>query len=229
MFSDKFGLTEDVLLGRKTMTRRIAYTKEMKHRAKRNLCNDGRLALYDGSELVAVSKYRLGEELAIAQSYKQCWNIYQKRWESYNDPSNWITPDVILGDSVQETAGWNNKMSVKADLMPYRIRITGIKAERLQDISYDDCRYEGIIPVTWRQWHKQDIDDFSPQRYTDHDVWTLEKFREGIEDPWAESEPGEFVATTPQVAFAVLIFKMMGKRMWYDNPWVFAYTFELIK
>ena len=69
MFSDKFGLTEDVLSGRKTMTRRIAYTKEMKHRVKRNLCNDGRLALYDGSEIVAVSKYRLGEELAIAQSY----------------------------------------------------------------------------------------------------------------------------------------------------------------
>ena len=34
---------------------------------------------------------------------------------------------------------------------------------------------------------------------------------------------------TKKAAFAVLIFKMMGKKLWYDNPWVFAYTFELIK
>lgn len=218
MFSDKFGLTEDVLLGRKTMTRRIAYTKEMKHRVKSNLYNGDRLALYDGSELVAVSKYRIGEEVAISQPYK---DIIAAITPSFGSPHAY--------DSLRNEAGWNNKMFVRADLMPHRIRITGIKAERLQDISYDDCRYEGIIPVTFRQWHKQDIDDFSPQRYTDHDVWTLEKFREGIEDSWAESEPGEFMTTTPQVAFAVLIFKMMGRRMWYDNPWVFAYTFELIK
>jgi hypothetical protein len=47
-------------------------------------------------------------------------------------------------------------------------------------------------------------------------------------DTWAESHPDEFMADSPQTAFAVLIFKMMGKKVWDSNPFVFAYSFKLI-
>lgn len=111
----------------------------------------------------------------------------------------------------------------------HKIEITDIKVERLQDINVEDCEEEGIIPVTWRQYHKQDWDDLSPQRYTDHDVWTLPIFKEGILDPWAESHPDEFMADEPKTAFYVLIRKMMGVKKWESNPYVFAYSFKLIK
>ena len=41
--------------------------------------------------------------------------------------------------------GWHNKMFVRADLMPHRIRITNVRVERLQDISDEDCLKEGIV------------------------------------------------------------------------------------
>lgn len=33
--------------------------------------------------------------------------------------------------------------------MPHQIRITGIRCERLQDISDEDCMKEGVVDVTY--------------------------------------------------------------------------------
>ena len=229
MFSDRYGLTQAVLDGKKTMTRRIikgnfecikAYNANFEwHFIADTL---------DGESIEIKPIYQIGEKVAVAQRYEECWKIYQQRWESYN-PSNWRTPNAILGNSVNETPGWKNKMFVKAKYMPYRIRITGIKVEKLQDISIEDCEKEGIIHVNWRQYLKQDIDDFSPQTYKDHNIWTLPIFEESFLDSWAEQKQGEFAAVLPDIAFAVLIDNISGKGTWMRNPWVFAYEFELIK
>ena len=55
MFSDKFGLTEAVLSGRKTQTRRI--------------CPDG-TPLGNWAETVKKSRYQVGEVVAVAQRYR---------------------------------------------------------------------------------------------------------------------------------------------------------------
>ena len=125
--------------------------------------------------------------------------------------------------------GCTNKMFVRADLMPHRIRIKNIKVERLQDISDVDCRKEGIIHVNWRQYLKQDVYDFTPQKYKEHSLWTLPIFEESFLDSWAEKKPGEYAAESAKVAFAVLIDKISGKGAWNRNPWVFAYEFELLR
>ena len=49
-----------------------------------------------------------------------------------------------MTDDLRDKPGWNNKMFVRADLMPHRIKITGIKLERLQDISEEDIYKEGF-------------------------------------------------------------------------------------
>ena len=121
MFNDKYGLTQAVLEGRKTQTRRT-------------FLKPGEDTLLDGitpEYLISVrSRYKVGETIAIAQSYAD------------------ITPQV---DWVQcmirkETLGWNNKMFVRAEDMPHHIRITKIRIERLQDIKSEDCLKEGL----WR-------------------------------------------------------------------------------
>ena len=120
-------------------------------------------------------------------------------------------------------------MFVGAKYMPHSIRITDIKVEKLQDISIEDCEKEGIIRVSWRQYLKQDIDDFSPQPYKDHHLWALPIFEESFIDSWAEQKEGEFAATSADVAFAILIDRISGKGTWMSNPWVFAYAFALQK
>lgn len=225
----RFGLEQAVIARQKEMTRRkVCFPKDIRDKNMENAvrCIDkkGRVyfTFYTAKTFVDIyPRYQIGERVALAQSYKDAG--YEP---GRNIPLKEHGDLQVRADSL---AGWTNKMFVRADLMPHVIKITDIKAERLQDISDEDCLREGIIPVTWRQWHDQDINDHSPQRYTDHSVWTLEKFREGIEDPWADSEPDEYMGSTAKAAFAVLIFKLQSRKAWERNEWQFAYTFKLEK
>ena len=130
MFNDQYGLTEAVLDGRKTQTRRIAYEKPFKHIRSCGFCTEGKdkgkLAINDGNEIVAKSTYKIGEIVAVAQRYKDI---------PFNN-------EIFKGAGL--SIGWGNKMFVKSDLMPHQIKITNIRCERLQDISTDDCMKEGI-------------------------------------------------------------------------------------
>ena len=211
MFNDKFGLTDAVLAELKTMTRRE--DKKLNHPLVADISDWGidekgkayvSITYSTGLNENVYPAYQPGEKVAIAQPYKQCWDIYQKQWESYNDPSSWRTPDAILGDSVQETAGWANKMFVKAEYMPHHILITDLKFERLQDISDEDIMREGIMEGefmnTWDRYYY---------------------------DSWGDV-PNHITFPTARAAFASLIDRISGRGTWERNPWVFAYEFKLI-
>lgn len=130
MFNDQYGLTQAVLYGRKTQTRRIAYEKPFKRICSCGFIMEGKdkgkLAINDGNEIVAKSTYKMGEVVAVAQRYSDIPFV--------NDIFIRAVP-----------IGWSNKMFVKSDLMPHQIKITNIRCERLQDISTDDCMKEGIF------------------------------------------------------------------------------------
>lgn len=130
MFNDQYGLTQAVLDGRKTQTRRIAYEKPFKYKRCCGFITEGtdkgKLSINDGNEIVAKSTYKIGEVVAVAQRY--C--------------------DIPFANDIFIRAvpiGWSNKMFVKSSLMPHQIKITNIRVERLQDISTDDCMKEGIF------------------------------------------------------------------------------------
>ena len=74
------------------------------------------------------SRYKVGEVVAVAQKYKDIA----------------LDVPVELAAELIKQPGWNNKMFVRADLMPHHIRITNIRVERLRDISEEDCLKEGI-------------------------------------------------------------------------------------
>lgn len=114
MFNDKYGLTEAVLGGRKTMTRRIMNPQPSWVSGDGHIYNDSNPATY-----------KVGEIVAVSQPYKDVFT------------NGLVNPFVAK-------AGWTNKMFVRADLMPHQIRITNIRIERLQDISDEDVYKEGF-------------------------------------------------------------------------------------
>lgn len=196
MFSDKFGLTQAVLEGRKTQTRRIIPARIINYADttcfltfdKKPLSEEQKdykcYKTCDGDyvDIRDFAAYRVGEIVAIAQSYKdaQC-DYYFHRGLS----------------------GWNNKMFVRADEMPHRIRITNVRVERLQDISEEDCLNEGISVSS------------PPLKY--------------MSGYWTHHTDNLKMFNTPREAFATLIDKTCGKGTWDSNPWVFVYDFELLK
>lgn len=133
MFSDKFGLTEAVLSGRKTQTRRIIPNCAGVRQSP--FCKSG---IEDSHGYELKSKYHVGEVVAIAQSYKDM-NYSSAALD--RNPKDYTNIRGTLGDS----KGWCNKMFVRAAACKHHIRITNVRVERLQDISDEDCIKEGVI------------------------------------------------------------------------------------
>lgn len=213
MFNDKFSLTQAVLEGRKTMTRRIikcprTFRGEWVagfniHRSPSDKKIVGFPCMYDADEREfdmgeILPKYELGEVVAIAQSYMDVDRFHRKgKNAAYLEYLDSILPELKLHP------GWVNKMFVKADLMPHHIKITGIKVERLQDISDEDCLKEGII-------HAYTDNDGIKRYHTPH------------------TKKGYLSTDVAQQSFAFLIDKVSGKGTWESNPFVFAYEFVLV-
>lgn len=183
MFNDRYGLTQAVIEGRKTMTRRIVPTKTRLRRALAVIHDEPHGS--EQEEYLKSAYYKVGEIVAVAQNYANAFSS--------------IRGIPVYG--ADRSPGWGNKMFVRADLMPHQIRITGIKCERLQDISDADCLKEGI------------------RYFPEINTFYFEDIRR---------EEG-FYFDNPREAFAALIDKVSGRGTWASNPWVVAYEFELVK
>ena len=147
--------------------------------------------------------YKVGDIVAIAQPYKDIIESLP------------MYSDAILDEKgvprKEFKAGWTNKMFVKADLMPHHIRITDVKVERLQDISKEDCLKEGIIFLESLSIIGEDAYFFTVKHKVRQMYDNILKF-----------------FSSPQRAYADLIDKISGKGTWESNPWVVAYSFELV-
>ena len=185
MFNDRYGLTNAVIEGRKTMTRRLIPDEFF------GLTWDtrGNTLVYENEygDFIDVrhskyTRYKLGEVVAVSQCY--------------NDVVQEFTDLAFV-------PGSTNKMFVRADLMPHQIRITGIRCERLQDISDEDCVKEGVRVGS-----------------------------QALEYPYYFIDTKRFLICdykSPRRAFAALIDKVSGRGTWDRNPWVVVYEFELVK
>lgn len=137
MFNTMYGLEQAVLDGRKTMTRKVITNKvAIAH------CEKGYTDL-----ALNYAAYQVGDVVAIAQSYMDIAIGISGKYKhacitDKNDLDTWCK--YVDMQHIYPNA-YNNKMFVKADLMPHHIRIINIRVERLQDISDEDCLREGII------------------------------------------------------------------------------------
>lgn len=212
MFNDKYGLTEAVLSGRKTQTRRIikpqptfnenhgivwrgfAYGLSLQLDEIKGSCKN----FITGTEYdKSCNRYRVDEVVAVAQSYK---NAGYSKYAINRAPKT-----MEIRGHMEQSEGWTNKMFVRAEACKNRIRITNVRVERLQDIPDEDCIKEGVIKG----------------RVGSEDT----HFMDAYYVPNMPLEP----CVTPQRAYAALIDRISGKGTWESNPYVFVYDFELVK
>ena len=201
MFNDQFGLTQAVLDGRKTQTRRVIHFPERANGINAMLLPDGNtisyftkkgnpVAIIDGVYCHSFYKpctpqYFIGEVVAIAQSY----NVAKVTCLDYLRATG--------NKGVGYVKGFSSKMYVLPDLMPHHIRITNIRIEQICNVTDEDAIKEGVklYEGVYYGSDSYGFDGFN-DRYYPH----------------------------PQYAYIGLI-ERMGMR---PSDWVFVYDFELV-
>jgi hypothetical protein len=180
----------EVVSGRKTQTRRIMNPPPNSS----NLKN-------------AKSLYRNGEVLYLKEPYCQdcdyVENVNSKGWDA-----NGRILYRYSGDEISEHAKdsdlfghWEDERFMPARYARYFIEITYVRAERLQDISDEDCIKEGIAEQRWNGLH--------PKVFYVIPKMTCELY------------------VFPCSAYADLIDKIYGKGTWESNLFVWVYDFKL--
>lgn len=200
-FSKRYGLEQAVIARLKNKTRRIIKGDFEDVKAYHaNGCWHFIADTKDGDSIELKPTYEMGETVAIAQSYEDVYLGFSNP-QARHEYSLRVSCLHHTGD-LHSIAGWTNKMFVKSNLMPNRIRITDIKLKRLQDISEEDAIREGV-----EKWMDGYIVTGIIERWQHHNV----------------------CFDTPREAFAALIDKLSGKGTWESNPWVFDYEFVLLQ
>lgn len=213
-FCDKYSLTQAVLNGTKTMTRRVEkgletfeFDYEVHFVHSMEIINQywdeekNCLAIITPQGKMKVpTRYKLGEVVAVAQSYKDVINTGYDLIEKRNLRKKLENELGLI--TLEYAKGWNNKLFVNPDLMPHQIQMTDVSIERLQAISDDDCFKEGVLTNQFGDyWFK----GFPPQKVV--------------------------ASMTPSEAFALLINRpgVGRKGLWESNPFVVVYEFKLVK
>ena len=206
MFNDRYGLTQAVISGRKTVTRRVikdAWWPIYKIEAegmRGNIIN----VIANNGKLVIERKcpYKIGEIVAVAQSYR---NILDELESNFFNKEHWEHGAQKRAEyaGMIYTPGYSNKMYVRADMMLHQIQIRDLRIERLQDIS-DDYFKEGITLLA-------SADDGRIQ-------WG-----------YADEHLRYYMFDSPREAFASLIDKVSGRGTWDRNPFVWRIEFQLVK
>ena len=209
-FNERYGLTSSVIVGTKTKTRRFEKCLDKLYAAEKEIgepleiyeqeiIREG-IVLRTNAGIIALhTNYKIDEEVAVKESGLYIYHQLQSRYGE--------TSDAAIGfkEMYEGMAFWTNKMFTPANLIPDHIIITGLRIERLQDISDEDCLKEGVVYDS-RHW----VNGYK------------------VENLWNKIDRQSHFRSA-QVAFANLINRISGKGTWLKNPYSVVYTFEHVK
>lgn len=202
-------LFHKIVKGEKTQTRRIMnpqptlkadwFIKELegwKGFAVLEKYTDCELERFEIHKLLT-PRYKVGEVIYLKEPYIYEYDKEEKCFRNYY---KYLIADVLKIKAIGAEVRWKNKLFMPESEARYFIEITGVRVERLQDISNEDCVREGIIPcfsLTGGHWHY-----FMPDK---------------LNEPYH----------SPVNAYAVLINRIDSKGTWDRNPYVWVYEFKL--
>jgi len=151
-------------------------------------------------------RYKVGERVYLKEPYcLDCDFIqheFSKEWKANGKIRYKYSGDELseLSRLVGGFNRWENKLFMPEKYARYFIEITDVHCERLQDISDEDCLKEGIKPI--------------PQKYNGAFIYNYGRCN---------------CENTPKRAYAALFDKINGKGTWEKNPFVWVYSYKLVK
>lgn len=149
-------LFHKVVKGQKTQTRRIIVSRTgyFQVASKNGIVTEiwqTDANEWCGDNLVPVKpKYKVGEivylkepHIIYTEEYQELKDNFIGLKTAYKYGNHLSIQDIVGNDS----AKWKNKLFMPESAARYFIKITGVRAEKLQDISDEDCLKEGIFEV----------------------------------------------------------------------------------
>lgn len=210
-----------ILDGRKTQTRRIVkpqpdyfacgwpctFGKE---------CSESHCLMHhkDGKHLIVMkSPYgKVGDQLYV----RETWRVGDSGDCACYEPCGQCPSGKTLYklDFPNGVEGWKWKPSIHMPRKYSRItlEITGVRVERLMDISEVDALLEGISSVRTNKWERQ---QFAQWR--------------ALFDAACEEGKKPPLGPTPKRAYQALWESINGKGSWEANPWVWVIEFKVVK
>jgi hypothetical protein len=142
-------------------------------------------------------RYKRGETLYLKEPYATDVDIAGDDYV-FKMEGNILYKYSILGFE-NSPVKWKNKLFMPEKYARYYIKISGVRVERLQDVSDADCQKEGVF------------------KHISHAGLYWKNGFDGL------------MYGSPRIAYAWLINAINSKGTWESNPFVWVYDFQLTK
>ncbi len=224
-----------IVEGRKTQTRRLDGLKEINLEPDKWWCKGqdkfqdwlNKTAFIFGQinttgERIIKSRYQVGEVVYIKEAYKvidfdlrDIDKDFQRTRVEYklDGETAWVMKPKDKLITIPDK--WHSPLFMPAWAARYFIKITDVKAQRLQEISFNDCLAEGIVHA--KEW--QTVDYKAPEPLHPNDLSNEEADKE-IERGWIEYA---------KQSYAKLWDSINPKYPFVSNPWLWRYKFKKVK
>jgi hypothetical protein len=217
------------ITGSKTNTRRLTRWQNTLHTGADVFKPDGTLIHEDNGRptLIEKPRYKAGEKVYLKEPYHIYYTILNatkpnsvELCYSYDDemrikeyiPDHLI--EKVLKQQKASKSGYCNKMFMPEWAARYYIVITGVRSEKLQSITDEDCLAEGIIEECPEMY------GLDPRMGNRYGVPGMVEPANISAEKWYD---------TPREAYAAEFDMINGKGTWESNPYVFSYYYELVQ
>ena len=205
-------LQREVVARQKTETRRL--TDPQPDDYLRNARGD--FVLPDGSRVdllarrrIVRPRYEVGEIIYIKEPYILHPLGHDRVFYKYDQKDIQELQELEYGDYLDKPGFWRNKQSMPARLARYFLRITAKHGERLQDITEEAAKREGVRPFTSIEGHYV---HYCPELH-----FTKEELVDGYPH-----------CSDARTSFRTLMEMLEGPGIWEKNPFVWVYCFEFL-
>lgn len=252
-----------ILDGRKTQTRRVVkyysntptrYGREKLYKMVEKLNDkpfygagfykDSDVFVHEGQTLTDAiyfkSRYKPGDYLYVREAWAEVEGCYGVLFIIYKADGN------QYADDDHKFTGWCPSIHMPKEAARIFLKVTGVRAERLQDISEEDAKKEGIARIfdylsedDYNDWQNRLI-AHNPELHTEtqeeqpycnylwHGHYGSFGMGNKTSDSWDYQYSGYEYANGSFSSLwnSLLLLKDWDKYGWDANPWVWVYKFE---